>query len=999
VTELFGLPIETVAVALTVALCAAVGAIAVLALRRPVLVRISLRNATRRRGRSALIIVGLMLGTTIITAALATGDTMSHTIRSMAVDVLGQTDEVVAARGVKVDATQAGAPAESAYLDERAATEVAAALQGSGLVDGITPAIVEPVAAQSPSRGRTEPRLTLFAPDPARMLGFGEIRSTGGQIVSLAELGSGEVFLDEEAADGLDAAPGDVIDVFAGAATSGTPLRVRDIVRYDGTGSADGAVLMPLAAAQRLLGQPGGIRQVLVSNNGDATSGAALTDQVLARLAPTLEPLGLEAQPAKQDAIDAAEETGSAFMSFFTTFGTFSIAAGILLIFLIFVMLAAERRSELGIARAIGTRRGHLVELFLYEGAAYDAAAALVGALLGAAVAYVMVTVMAGAMGEQGIDIQYAVQLRSLLIGYAIGMLLTLAVVALSARRVSVMTIAAAIRNLPETRVRQGRRRWLTAGVGLTAGALLTFAGVSSSNATPLMLGISLVLLGLIPVARLAGASDRIAFTSVGLALVAMWMLPWKVWEDVFGPLHMDFTTWIAAGLMVVIGAVWAIVYNADLLLRAVMAVFGRSRRLAPLLRISIAYPLASRFRTGTTLAMFTLVVFTIVTGTASSGSFIHAFSDVETFGGGFDVRATTRSTAPIDDLQATLQQTPGVDAGDFPVVGSQSVLPAQATQVGTGRPLEDYPVLGFDASFLDHTTYRFGALATGFADAGQVWSALERTPNLAVVDSTVVPRRDNFGFAVLPTDFRITGFYYDDGTFDPFALRVRDPQTGSETTVTVIGVLAETVPLEMAGIWTSQGTLAAAFPGRARPTVHYLSVAPGVDPDEAAAGLESAFLATGMEAESYRHIVDEATAASLTFNRMIEGFMGLGLVVGVAALGVISARAVVERRQQIGVLRALGFRRGMVEALFLLESSFIALTSIVVGTILGLWLAYNIIDDTRRQPSYQGLTLVVPWAELALVFVAVYAVALLATLAPALRASRLHPAEALRYE
>ena len=44
-------------------------------------------------------------------------------------------------------------------------------------------------------------------------------------------------------------------------------------------------------------------------------------------------------------------------MSIFTTFGSFSIAAGILLIFLIFVMLAAERRGELGIARAVGTRR------------------------------------------------------------------------------------------------------------------------------------------------------------------------------------------------------------------------------------------------------------------------------------------------------------------------------------------------------------------------------------------------------------------------------------------------------------------------------------------------------------------------------------------------------------------------------------------------------------------------------------------------------------------
>jgi ABC-type lipoprotein release transport system permease subunit len=42
---------------------------------------------------------------------------------------------------------------------------------------------------------------------------------------------------------------------------------------------------------------------------------------------------------------------------------------------------------------------------------------------------------------------------------------------------------------------------------------------------------------------------------------------------------------------------------------------------------------------------------------------------------------------------------------------------------------------------------------------------------------------------------------------------------------------------------------------------------------------------------------------------------------------------------------------------------------------------------------------MVVPWVSLAIIFVAVYAVALLATLAPALRASRIRPAEALRYQ
>jgi putative ABC transport system permease protein len=278
------------------------------------------------------------------------------------------------------------------------------------------------------------------------------------------------------------------------------------------------------------------------------------------------------------------------------------------------------------------------------------------------------------------------------------------------------------------------------------------------------------------------------------------------------------------------------------------------------------------------------------------------------------------------------------------------------------------------------------------------VWKAVASQPGLAVIDSTVAPRRDNFNFAP-PTDFRLSGFYFDEGPFEPLEIQVRDRQTGKSVELTVIGILSESTPLEMAGISTSQSTLDDAFPGRAYPTIFYFDLAPGMDAAAAATRLESAFLANGMEAESIREVMEDVTAASITFNRLIQGFMGLGLLVGVAALGVISARSVVERRQQIGVLRAIGFRRGMVEASFLLESTFIALTSIVVGTVLGLILSWNIIADVRRQPSWDNITLVVPWLNLAVIFLLVYAVAMIATVAPARRAARVGPAEALRYE
>ena len=1001
-TELFGLPMQSLLVALLATVGAAGLAVGGLALRNRVLVKLGVRNVSRRRGRSALIVVGLMLATTIVSAALTTGDTVSNTIRQTAVQQLGETDVVVSAKGAASDLPgDLGAATGTAYFDEDAATRIEAALRPTGLVDGVAPALFEEVALQAPQQRQNEPGVTLAGLDPGRAAGFGEIERVDGGTVAIGDLRTGEAFLNREAAEQLRVVAGDRVLVFAVGVPTG--VRVRAVVDYRGSGTAGSAVLLPLAQAQALLGKSGLIKQVLISNRGEGLSGARLSDAVLAALKPFEAGLGLEAVAVKQDAIETADETGSAFMAFFTTFGTFSIAAGILLVFLIFVMLAAERRGELGIARAVGTRRGHLVQMFVFEGLAYDLAAAVIGTLAGAAVAFGMVVVMAEALGatdaDAGLQISYALEPRSLAIAAGLGLLLTLAVVAFSAWRVSVMTISSAIRNLPESRSPRRRRRWLAAGAGIALGLLLAFGGASGSAATPLMLGVSLVLISLIPLLRGLRIGERAAYTTVGLVVVGLWMLPWSVWEAVFGELAMNFSTWIAAGLMVVLGSVWVIVYNADVVLGAAMRSFGRIRALAPVLRMAMAYPLAGRFRTGTTLAMFTLVVFTLVTGTATSSSFVHAFEDVDKFGGGYDVRAGTGAAAPVEDMRSALERAPGIDPRDFTAVGSQSLLSVEAAQVGAGRPDETFMVRGLDQAFLRHTTFDLGALARGYSSAREVWDALAATPGLAVADSLIVPRRDQFGFAVPETDFRLSGFYFDDGVFDPIPVSVRDPQTGRTTRLTVIGILSETAPWEMIGLSTSQDALTAAFPDRALPTIHYFGLAPGVDAETAAARLESAFLANGMEAESIAKVVEEATESSLLFNRLIQGFMGLGLVVGVAALGVISARAVVERRQQIGVMRAIGFRRGMVQLAFLLESSFVALTAIVVGAGLGLLLAYEIVLDSRKQPSWGDLELVVPWANLGLIFLVVYAVALATTLGPALRASRIPPAEALRYQ
>src|SRR5512132_273841 len=982
-SKLFGIPVGGLAAALVMMLAVVLAAVGALALRNRVFLRLGVRNVGRRRGRSALIVVGLMLGTAIITAALATGDTMSHTIRSAAVSSLGQTDEVIAAKGVQTSLATASDATGARYFPASYARRIAGAASGSGLVDGVAPVIVEPIAVQDVSSRQNEPRVTLFASDPAGLHGFGAIRA-GGTTVSLADLRPGQVYLNAKGADKLDAKPGDTLRIFAGSRVA--TVRVKAIVRYEGGATSDSGLMMPLPAAQRFIGKPGLVRAVFVSN----THGVSQSNAVVKILKPTVGPLGLETDKTKQHALKEADAAGA-------TFRSFSIAAGILLIFLIFVMLAAERRGELGIARAVGTRRGHLVQMFVYEGVAYDLVAAAVGVLVGAVVAYGMALIMSSAFAGVGdFTISYSVKPASLALGYAVGVLLTFAVVAFSAGRVSRMNISTAIRNLPEPPAAEKRkRRWLLAVAGLVLGALFMFSGVSAKQGVVLGLGVSLVILSLVPLVRLLGVPERLAKTAAGLALVVWFVLPVSRW--LFGDLKVDFSIFLFGGLMIVVGATWTIMYNADVLLGGLVASFGRIRALAPVLRMSVAYPLRSLFRTGVTLAMFTLVVFTLVVGATTTGAFVHAFNDVKAFGGGFDVRASTSAAAPIADMRAALAHTRGLNPRDFRYVSSESTLPIKVRQLGTGSKEKSYTVNGADSTFLAHTSYRLAARGRGYASTVAVWRALRTHRGLAVVDQYVVPRKANWGTP--PAEFQLSGFYLEDKTFTPVKVAVRDPQTGKRLVLTVIGVLSDATPQFMTGIWTSQSTLTPVFGDRVLPTTQLFARRPGVDPAATAKKLESACLANGMPADSVKKLLSEAVSSSLTFDRLIEGFMGLGLIVGVAALGVITARAVVERRQQIGVLRAIGFRKRMVQLSFLLESSFIALTSIFVGTGLGLAVAYSVVSDSRRTPSWANMAFVVPWGTLGVIFLAVYVVALATTFVPALRASRIYPAEALRYQ
>ncbi|WP_227985138.1 ABC transporter permease [Nocardia spumae] len=130
--------------------------------------------------------------------------------------------------------------------------------------------------------------------------------------------------------------------------------------------------------------------------------------------------------------------------------------------------------------------------------------------------------------------------------------------------------------------------------------------------------------------------------------------------------------------------------------------------------------------------------------------------------------------------------------------------------------------------------------------------------------------------------------------------------------------------------------------------------------------------------------------------NTMLAILYGLlALAVVIAILGIVNtlALSVVERRREIGMLRAVGMQRPQVRRTIYLESMLIAVFGAVVGVVLGLGLGVGFL----RTLSDLGLsTITVPWSQIVGMLLGSAVVGVLAALWPAVRAARTPPLAAI---
>ncbi|HUF53242.1 MAG TPA: FtsX-like permease family protein [Dehalococcoidia bacterium] len=1000
--SMFGLSMTTIMFALLGLMVATLAITLVIFIRNRLAFLMGLRNIPRRVAQSVLIVIGLMLSTVIITAAFTTGDTVDYSITKATYDLFGHADIILES------STNGVAPGEGedtganiSGSEYRRFLETADAAQVDG-VDGFMGVLWEPVPVLNPQTQLSEPDLLFTGIDVSRVDAFPDILDVGsGDELSISDLAPDEVYLNESAAAEMEAGAGSVLTVFV----EGQPheYTVAAVVEdRAATGALDVSspegMVTSLDNLQALFGNDE-ITLIAVSVEGNVRNTLDRIDSAEADLDALIadEGIALETTDTKLESVESAEEFGNFMTTFFLILGLFSIAAGILLVVMIFVMLAAERKSEMGMARAVGMKRRHLVEMFIAEGTGYNLMSAAAGVAIGIGVAFALVTAASSIFATFGFTFTPHVSLRTMVISYSLGIVLTFVTVAFSSWRVSTLNIVAAIRDTPEySNKRMGWKGMTTWIIFMILSVLIFYAGLAGDAAFPVGLGFSVITMGVAVFMTHFGLPARPVYTVASIILLLFWgfaagnRLDW-----LFGTLDGDIEMFFLSGISMVTASTFLIIYNSDILLAVISQVGGAFGPILPALRTAVAYPLANRFRTGMTLAMISLVVFALTTMSAMNLNYDKLFLQDESRGG-WDVQVIENPNNRMASVRAALEAAGSPAADEIRTEGAVelSYRTTEAIQVGDDgevpNEFDEYTIRGLTPGFVENGSVPIDKVANGYEDAGAVWNALLTEPDVAIIDGFII--QSGFG----PNEFSVDGIDVESDTFDSPTIAVRNPHNGAIRELRVIGVIAFGASSNFQGIYMGSDAYRDVF-GEPELSVHFVALENPDASREVANDIEAALVRTGTQAESLEELAAENNALSRSFLYLMQAFMGLGLVVGIAAIGVIAFRTVVERRQQIGMLRAIGYKKSMVSLSFLMESSFVTVLGVTSGTFLGLWLAYFLV--TSDDFPGDGDNFYIPWLEVAVINTLTVIASLAMTIIPSRQAASVPTAEALRYE
>ncbi|MFI1463377.1 ABC transporter permease [Nocardia carnea] len=831
---------------------------------------VALRNLAAHKVRLALTLLSVVLGTAFIAGSFVFTDTLQRTF-----------DGIFANEAAGVDVRLSPEERQSPGIPQDVADDVAAmdgvrtvapGIEGSVvLLDPAGEKAVQTGGAPSFGLAYLPPERSVAQPDPF--------------VAGVPPAEPGQVALNTGAAESAGLAVGDRTKVLVPSHPG--PIDVTVTGLYAPATDTGGFIGVQFTEDQARDLFTDGTHVAYLDIAAEGVPGDTLRDQ-LSMLYPDYK-----AQNGDQVRAEMKAEISEAlnFLNYFLlAFGAIALIVGTFIIYNTFSMLVAQRLRELALLRAVGAGRGQVGRSVVAEALIVGVIGSLLGLLAGIALAYGLAAVLNAF--DLGLPTgTMAVLPRTVLVAFAVGLLVTVVSAYAPARRAS---------RIPP--VQAMREEFASAGDSLRgrtiAGAVLAVAGVV------------LVVLG----SRNTGGG---AAAVVGVGALAL---------------------------------ILAVLFAAPALSRPVLAALGwLIRPFGPIGQMARNNAIRNPRRTAATAFALTLGLM-LVTAIGMLGESAKV--------------SISRLVDQGVEADYVLAGPPmmGVPAGASDAVREK--VPAAADVVGLrGVALK----IGDDDEF-------------GTSPDGP----LEQVVNIEILSGTA---------SLGDSDILLSEDEATEHGVGAGEQLVINTLGGAEIPLTVSGVYADSQVLGPLIVPTAVYEKAMPVSMRTEAAV-LIKAAPDADLAAMRTDLERATEEFVIVQVQDREQFKGENAKQI--NNMLAILYGLlALAVVIAVLGIVNtlALSVVERRREIGMLRAVGTQRSQVRRTIYLESMLIAVFGALVGAVLGLGLGVGFLRTLRDLGLDQ---IAVPWDQLVYMLIGSAVVGVLAALWPAVRAARTPPLAAI---
>lgn len=639
---------------------------------------------------------------------------------------------------------------------------------------------------------------------------------------------------------------------------------------------------LPLEDGRRLFGSRFGQTTSLKIRSDVAESQAALASQIRSAVDPVLDGLGWAVQPIRRQQLSASSGT-TPFDALFLALSFFVILAAVMLIAMLFRLGLVERLKQFGTLMALGWTPRRVATLALGEGLLIAIAGAALGLIGGIAYAkfvlWALKTWWVGAITVPFLNYHWTA--LSLVLGVGIGWIVAAATLGFAVRsllKLDAQTLLSGREtDAQATRIAHRASRHRTRGTDLSA---------------------------------IAAAVAAVAIAAVGASMSG---------QAAAGG-------FVGGGMLLLVAAILAIHGRLRKPRRIEVNMQPRSETRYSLPVLSARNASRNPMRSTLSIGLMATAAFLIIAITA------FRLQPTQRGTGGFELIA--KSAQPLfrdlsdPDVQAGLLG-PDADSLERATLATLRMRPGQDASCNNLYQATEPTVLGVPASFADRYAGQESP-RTGFEWAASAEVPAGETPWRLLASEATGTREDPVP-VVIDQNTAMWSLQMRGGVGE---VRSFEYEAGNPVFFEVVGLLKNSV---------LQGQLLIGEANFQRLFPHlsgyqfFLVDCPDEQQAEVAAALESRLGDIGMDVSDASDVLAGLLAVQNTYLRTFQSLGALGLLLGTIGLAVTQLRSVLERRQELAVMRAIGYTRRRLAAVVLGETASLLLAGIGCGAVCAI--------------------------------------------------------------